>query len=386
MLMHSSKCSQLLQSVFSGRKLVCWKKKILTLPWNLLGSLFIWTQLWCFVLWKISWIQHSSKLSHWNKIITWIALARAAPSVQRPGLWSCSLPKQFLPPSLSLTFISRNTHLQWTDKFTREGRRGLLPALGARPLLSHTFCLHCFSFPAISPSLYSIFCLFIFSLQCLETLFPFPASLFLPSFPLAYSFLPFFLSSFLPSQHSPWSFYSLFSPPSLPSGLPLMLQEVSSLPGVERRRTCHVQKNLRHRHPACQGTIHRSCFSCCFQSTGTSCVDCHVGVGTPKGSWETQHRVQRLETLTSVLPIVLWNPRERACESEWCILPQHPPLLQPWKQLTLEISKFLSPTKILTRIGCHQKGQLRPLKFATLDGRESSSSWRGQCSNVLPYL
>lgn len=119
------------------------------------------------------------------------------------------------------------------------------------------------------------------------------------------SLLPSFLSSFLPSQHSPWSFYSLFPPPSLPPGLPLMLQEVPSLPGVERRRTCHVQKNLRHRYPTCQGTSQRSCFSCCFQSTGTSCVDCHVGAGTPKGSWETQHRVQRLETLTSVLAIVL---------------------------------------------------------------------------------
>lgn len=82
MLIHSGKCSQLLQSVFSGRKVVSWKKNLLTLQWNLLGSLFIWAHLLCFVLWKTSWIQHSSKLPLWSQIITWIALAPAVPSVQ----------------------------------------------------------------------------------------------------------------------------------------------------------------------------------------------------------------------------------------------------------------------------------------------------------------
>ena len=115
-----------------------------------------------------------------------------------------------------------------------------------RLLFSHTFCLHCFNFPIISPSVYSIFCLFVFPLQCLETLFPFAASLFLPSFPPARSFLPSFLSSFLPSQLSPWRFYSLFPPPCCPPGLPLLPPEAPSLPGEGRRRTCYVQTSLRH--------------------------------------------------------------------------------------------------------------------------------------------
>lgn len=180
----------------------------------------------------------------------------------------------------------------------------MLPALGIRPLPSNTSAYTALISPLSPP----LFILVFASLSFISSVCR-PSFLFQPSLPTIISpssLLPSFLSFFFPSFSAlSWNFYSLFLPLSFPSGHPLMLQEVPSLTGVERRRTCHVQKNLRCRHPACQGTIHRSCFCCCFQSTGASCVDCHTGVGTPKGSWETQHGVQRLETLTRVLAIVL---------------------------------------------------------------------------------
>jgi len=163
--------------------------------------------------------------------------------------------------------------------------------LRVRPLLSHTCCLHCFNFLIVSPSVYSIFCLSVFPLQCLETVFPLPASVFLLSFPTAHSFLPSFLSFFFPS-FSALSLDFLFSLPSSLSSTrtsPSATRGTCSARGRERR-TCRVQRSLRHTHPSCLGTSCSSCISCCFQSTDTSRVGCQMGMGTRKGSWETAER------------------------------------------------------------------------------------------------
>lgn len=73
-----------------------------------------------------------------------------------------------------------------------------------------------------------------------------------------------------------------------------------------------------------------------------------------------------LETLASVLASVLWNPRESACESEWCIHVWTSSFVTALKQLSSEMSKFPFPSQnILTYVGCHQKTQLRPLTFLT---------------------
>lgn len=170
----------------------------------------------------------------------------------------------------------------------REVRKGLL--LGVWDWESG----FCSRIPSVYTALISHclpFCLFYFLHLCLSSsvfgdLLSF-SSLALPPLISPSLLLPSFLSSFLPSQLSPWSFYSLFPPPSLPSVLPLLPLEVPSPPGAGRRRMCRVKTSLCHRHLTLLGIGCSSCGSFCFQFTSTTSMDCHVGEGTPKDSWET---------------------------------------------------------------------------------------------------
>lgn len=240
----------------------------------------------------------------------------------------------------------------------------------------------------ISPSPPLLFILFSASLCFLSSVWR-PSFLFQPlssshHFPqLAPSFLSFFFPSFsalclefLFSLPSPLS--STRTSPSATGGTKSARgREKKDVPWPDKTETqtphlsgdqsllLHLQLHLIHRYQLC----------------GLLCID-----GKPNSGRQCR-AVQRLETLSCVLASVLWNPKSLW---EWVVHP-HPDLLLSYSPEVVGLwnIKIPLPLQILS-LGCHQKAQLRPCKSITsvthAGGRDSSSSWRGQSSNVLPHL
>lgn len=260
-------------------------------------------------------------------------------------------------------------------------RKGLLP--GVRGWESAP----CFRIPSvytalISPSSPLLFILFSASLSFLSSVWR-PSFLFQPLssshrfLQLAPSFLSFFFPSF-----SALSLEFLFSlPPFLSSTRTSLLPpEAPSLPGEGGEGHAMSTQALDTDTPvySCLGTTRSSCISCCFQCAGSSCVDCHVGMGMCKRSWEIVQRGPKAGDLGLCACKCPLKPKRKTLW-EWAVHPQRASsFVTALKQLSVEMSKFPFPRQVFPLMSAASKKHSwdhwnSSHLWPTLEVRDSSS-------------
>lgn len=168
-----------------------------------------------------------------------------------------------------------------------------------------------------------------------------------------------------------------------------MLQEGPRLPGVERRRTCPEKSKTQISHfPGDHSQmlfllllpVHR------YQLCGLSQEGEHL---RGPGRHSTEFKGWRPWPLC--LQLSLETQEKKAVKVSGASSPNLFLCYSPESNRPCKYQNFFPPPlKFSLMLSANRKHSWEHWNVShlwpTLDGRESSSSWRGQCSNVLPYL